>query len=227
MAIVQNTLIGRARRSVGGTTFATWNGLNILKAKILKPKPQTITDAVILNRAKMKLVGQSCAFISPFAKSIYRLGTPKTTGFAEIVKFFRNKITGAVGSLKLLVTDLVNTSFGSENTGGIFYTSVAKAGRLVTLTLVSFGSNPLLLNGFSLVNVCMVNESCTRVVYHEHISDGSHANFDVPCAEFFAVGEKVFCYINAEQIVDGGTDLICSMHAQNTVSLYHIDNIVL
>lgn len=33
MAVVQNTLIGRAKRSIGGVTFMTWKGLNVAKSK--------------------------------------------------------------------------------------------------------------------------------------------------------------------------------------------------
>src|SRR5574344_1175407 len=33
MAIVQNTLIGKASGSVGGTTFTSWKGKNVLKSK--------------------------------------------------------------------------------------------------------------------------------------------------------------------------------------------------
>lgn len=33
MSVVQNTLIGRSRGSIGGVTFATWKGLNVAKGK--------------------------------------------------------------------------------------------------------------------------------------------------------------------------------------------------
>lgn len=33
MAVVQNTLIGKSKQSVGGTTFSTWKGINVLKSK--------------------------------------------------------------------------------------------------------------------------------------------------------------------------------------------------
>ncbi|MEJ7823500.1 MAG: DUF6266 family protein, partial [Chitinophagaceae bacterium] len=42
MAIVQNTLIGRARKKIGNTVFATLKGQNILRAKPLTvAQPQT------------------------------------------------------------------------------------------------------------------------------------------------------------------------------------------
>lgn len=47
MAIVQNTLIGKASGSVGGTTFTSWKGKNVLKAKptqVANPRTQAQTD---------------------------------------------------------------------------------------------------------------------------------------------------------------------------------------
>jgi hypothetical protein len=54
MAIVQNTLIGRSRRSVGGVTFSTWKGLNVAKSKpvsVANPKsPKQIMRRSILTQ---------------------------------------------------------------------------------------------------------------------------------------------------------------------------------
>lgn len=35
MSVVQNTLIGRARKKIGGSVFSTWKGINVLKSKPL------------------------------------------------------------------------------------------------------------------------------------------------------------------------------------------------
>lgn len=55
MAIVQNTLIGRSRQSVGGTTFSTWKGLNVLKSKpITVANPDS--DAQKMRRSALRQV---------------------------------------------------------------------------------------------------------------------------------------------------------------------------
>lgn len=42
MARVQNTLIGKSSGSVGGATFSTWKGINVLKSKAIEvANPQT------------------------------------------------------------------------------------------------------------------------------------------------------------------------------------------
>jgi len=55
MAITQNTLIGRSKQSVGGTTFTTLLGKNVLKSKpvtVANPK----TEGQINQRAKLALL---------------------------------------------------------------------------------------------------------------------------------------------------------------------------
>lgn len=52
MARVQNTLIGKSSGSVGGATFSTWKGLNVLKSK-----PETVanpqSDNQLMRRSAM------------------------------------------------------------------------------------------------------------------------------------------------------------------------------
>lgn len=55
MAILQNTLIGRAKRSIGGVTFSTWKGLNVGKSKpvsVANPK----TPAQVQRRSALTQV---------------------------------------------------------------------------------------------------------------------------------------------------------------------------
>ncbi len=51
MAVVQNTLIGRSRGSVGGATFSKWKGLNVLKSKPESvEQPNTVPQQTQKNR---------------------------------------------------------------------------------------------------------------------------------------------------------------------------------
>lgn len=73
MAILQNTLIGRARRSIGGVTFSTWKGLNVGKSKpVSVANPNTIKQ-----QAQRSAVSQIVA--------IYRQTVaPVNIGFAKL-----------------------------------------------------------------------------------------------------------------------------------------------
>jgi hypothetical protein len=51
MARVQNTLIGKSSGSVGGATFSTWKGLNVLKSKAISvANPNTVPQQTQRNR---------------------------------------------------------------------------------------------------------------------------------------------------------------------------------
>jgi len=51
MARVQNTLIGKSSGSVGGATFSTWKGINVLKSKAISvANPQTVGQTTQRNR---------------------------------------------------------------------------------------------------------------------------------------------------------------------------------
>lgn len=64
MAVTQNTLIGRSRGSVGGTTFSKWKGLNVLKSKPESvEQPNTIGQQTQKNR--MALIVQIGRGIKP------------------------------------------------------------------------------------------------------------------------------------------------------------------
>lgn len=55
MAKVANVLIGKASGSVGGTTFSSWKGINVLKSKpTIVANPQT--DAQTVQRAAMAYI---------------------------------------------------------------------------------------------------------------------------------------------------------------------------
>lgn len=64
MAVTQNTLIGRSKGSVGGTTFSKWKGLNTLRSKPLTVEnPQT--DAQMAQRSKMALMVAAYRNLAP------------------------------------------------------------------------------------------------------------------------------------------------------------------
>ena len=112
MAISQNFLTGRMRKSAGGTRFSTWRGLNVVASKPMEVR-QNVTPAVQLNRNKMSLIGKMVSKLNPYVGMFYSLGISKTTPFADTVKFFRNRLTDL---LKFDASLFTNASLGTGNT---------------------------------------------------------------------------------------------------------------
>ena len=111
MAISQNFLTGRMRKSAGGTRFSTWRGLNVVASKPMEVR-QNVTPAVKLNRSKLSVVGKGVSKLNIVVNELYSLGIAKTTPFADTVRVFRSAMTD---SLKLDAAKLSGISFGTGN----------------------------------------------------------------------------------------------------------------
>ena len=82
MAISQNFLTGRMRKSAGGTRFSTWRGLNVVASKPMEVR-QNVTPVVQLNRDKLSLIGKMVSKLNPYVSLFYSLGISKRSGFAN------------------------------------------------------------------------------------------------------------------------------------------------
>ena len=186
MAISQNFLTGRMRKSAGGTRFSTWRGLNVVASKPMEVR-QNVTPAVELNRAKMSVVGQFTGKLSQFAKNAYSLGIAKTTPFADTVKFFRSKM---LDSLILDVSLLKDASFG---TGNVAVGSFANINDEVTSFEVDlyFDNSIWGLDNID-VTVIVFNDTMTKVGVYT-VSTLPTGSFLKNLSSFgFVAGDKVY-----------------------------------
>ena len=185
MAISQNFLTGRMRKSAGGTRFSTWRGLNVVASKPMEVR-QNVTPAVQLNRDKMSLIGKMVSKLNPYVSLFYSLGISKTTPFADTVKFFRNRLKD---DLKLNASLLANSSFGTGNTPTPSYAII----NVIIDNFVLEPSNISPLWGSDDVNfnITLINDTCTKVFSTPFVKDiyGSIA-IDLTSSGFI-VGDKV------------------------------------
>lgn len=93
MARVQNTLIGKSSGSVGGATFSSWKGINVLKSKaisVANPK----TDGQVLQRSKMTLMVQLYRLVSLMVQTGFKtLAVKKSEYNAFISENIQNALT--------------------------------------------------------------------------------------------------------------------------------------
>ena len=200
MAISQNFLTGRMRKSAGGTRFSTWRGLNIVASKPMEVK-QNITPAVQLNRNKMSLIGKMVSKLNPYVSSFYSLGISKTTPFADTVKFFRNRLKD---DLKLDASLLVNASFGTGNTPTPSYSITDTS--LDSLTLQPSAFSPLWGDDDVQVYVIIINDACTKIgiaTQTSTIDNGIVVNLG---SSEFVVGDKIAVCVKPVK-TRPGTDL--------------------
>lgn len=101
LTIVQNPLIGRAKKSLANTTFTTWKGLNVLKSKPISVEdPQT--DGQITQRLRMTGI---VAFYRMISSAVQLGFKERAIGKSEYNAFVSaNIIAGTSVSLPSTVT---------------------------------------------------------------------------------------------------------------------------
>lgn len=98
MARVQNTLIGKSSGSVGGATFSTWKGVNVLKSKAISvANPQTVPQ--MLQRAKMTLMVALFRLSSSVVQIGYKTLAVQQSAYNAFIK--QNIVNATSGSTAL------------------------------------------------------------------------------------------------------------------------------
>lgn len=159
MAVTQNFLIGRTRKSAGGTRFSTWKGLNVIAAKPMQVK-QNVTEAVELNRAKMAIISSLVKKLKIVLTSTYSLGIQKTTEFADAVKFFRLRL---LDTLNLDITLLAGASFGTGNATINPIAIEDTDDYTLILEWSNITKNPLFNTANTKVTIIVVNENANKI----------------------------------------------------------------
>lgn len=211
MAISQNFLTGRMRKSAGGTRFSSWRGLNIVASKPMKVQ-QNVTPAVQLNRDKMSRIGKLVSKMNPYVSTFYSLGISKTTPFADTVKFFRNRLKD---DLKFDISLLTGASFGTGNAPSPSYSIVST--HINDVELESANVSPLWGIDEVISTVVVVNDIGTKVYvssYQGPIQDGVNINLS---SSGFIVGDKIAVCIKPVK-TRPGTDLSGTVKFTDTTS---------
>ena len=211
MAISQNFLTGRMRKSAGGTRFSTWRGLNIVASKPMEVR-QNVTPAVQLNRSKMSLIGKMVSKMNPYVDVFYSLGISKTTPFADTVKFFRNRLKD---DLKLDASLLAGASFGTGNTPTPSY-------AITSVSIDDFGISPSNISplwGTDEIDlyITVMNDICTKV-HHSvyHLTPDAVISEDLNGTDFI-VGDKVAVCVKPVK-TRPGTDLSGTVKFSSTTA---------
>ena len=200
MAISQNFLTGRMRKSAGGTRFSSWRGLNIVASKPMEIR-QNVTPAVQLNRNKMSVIGKLVSKLNPYVGLFYSLGISKTTPFADTVKFFRNRLTD---SLKFDASMFTNASFGTGNTPSPTYhfSNIS----ISDIELNPSNISPLWGTDNVISTVTVVNETGTKIYVEEAVYPIGNA-FSISLASSdFVIGDKILVCVKPIK-TRPGTDL--------------------
>lgn len=213
MAISQNFLTGRMRKSAGGTRFSTWRGLNIVASKPMEVR-QNVTPAVQLNRDKMAVIGKMVSKLNTIVNDMYSLGIAKTTPFADTVKFFRNRI---LDSLKLDAVSLNGAQFGTGNVPSGSYICVTPDSSSFECEAENeasiFGSSDIIRT------IIVVNDLATKVGIFDY-EGAINAQFSIDLTTAgFGPGDKI-AFAVRPRLSQPGADLSGKVKFAATSSFY-------
>lgn len=103
LTVVQNTLIGRSKQSIGNATFTTWKGKNVLKSKpITVENPRT--DGQVLQRLRMRAIVSAFRAMSSTIVVGFK---ERAVGMSEYNAFTKTNIIGAT-TVSLPNNDAIN-----------------------------------------------------------------------------------------------------------------------
>lgn len=129
MARVQNTLIGKSSGSVGGATFSTWKGINVLKSKAISvANPKTVAQQTQRNRMALMVAifrSISIAVVAGFktlaiGKSEYNafvsanIQDAVSVGIPPQVEIDQNKLLVSKGTIGITPINVLSSANGSD-----------------------------------------------------------------------------------------------------------------
>jgi hypothetical protein len=145
MSLVSNPLIGRAKQSMGGATFTTWKGKQVLKNKatsVANPR----SEGQINQRAKLSFLVALYAFLSAVVKQGFKemaVGMSEFNGFTSAN--LKNGSVTATGGVATFVPAELEISKGSLAQTAISSVTAVDQDTTVIINFPSTLSNP----GFS------------------------------------------------------------------------------
>jgi len=134
MSVVQNTIIGRARGSVGNLTFTTWKGMNVMKSK-----PTSVhnpnTAGQLSQRAVLKKAVSFYKTIVAVANTGFQYKAIKQSAYNAFVSLNTKSgafnVTGGVG---VLTPSLLKVSDGALTPTPIANVTASTGSHSITVT---------------------------------------------------------------------------------------------
>jgi hypothetical protein len=188
MAITQNFLIGRTRKSAGGTRFSTWKGLNVIAAKQINVK-QTITEALTISRGKMAAAIVISKQLKLIIKSIFDFGIQKTTEFAATTGFFLEKINE---NFELDLMSIRDQQLGTGNTYPNKIASEETDDTFLNLQWNNSQKNIVFNNEDTEITVIITNFNGTKIKIINKHKIGTSTQLSINLESIFNTNEAFF-----------------------------------
>jgi len=189
MAIVQNTLIGRTRQSVGGTTFSKWKGSNVLRSKASSVKNPK-TDGQVSNRAQMTGIVAYARAILFFIQLGLNEVSKNMSQYNSFVKFNKGLIDFSTGVITAgRETEIVATKGSLEPLKNFVCSAAMTTGLQIEWDTI--GYNPL--TSMTDTILCYVYNKNTQELTG-YITAATRANGTINITKTFNSGDELVVF---------------------------------
>jgi len=199
--ITQNPVTGRMSGNIANTRFGVWRGINVAASIGLKEqrKPQTMSTAVILNQAKMRLSGKTTGEILSFVKQIFPFKMIGTTEFAETLKYFRKKLTGIFSALLLDYSLMHDTSIGNGYTTNFLFnvSNALASGLVVNCSNVSVTDEHF--DPGAEMWLLVVNDKYNKAHLFDVLATINDGTGTVDLTGYFSAADNIMCFVGVNE----------------------------
>lgn len=216
MAILQNTLIGRASGSIGGVTFSTWKGLNVGKSKPVSVANPDTDPQKAQRSALAQLVAIFRQVVGGVDLGFKKLAVHQSAYNAWMSYNLKNAVSKAGAVATILKQDLL---FAKGTVGVVVFTSRAATVSTEDITLAWDASDiPVGGSATDEVSLVVINGTSGIALYLPALSgqirSSGTAEFAVP-SDFMTTGNSLTIYPFFRNPITG--DVSDSYHYNVTV----------
>lgn len=202
MAVVQNTLIGKTRGSVGNATFTTWKGLNVLKSKaVTVANPRSLGQ--VSQRAKLTLIVMVYREISSVIKRGFKSGAVNQSEYNAFTSQNIVSATSTDGEGRAsLETENLLISKGSMGSTQIDSITAIDGSNTIN---VGWLSSPLPIGGAGTDSPLIAVYNETQNVWGAYNGNGTRTDEEAEFSmtENFESGDLVSVYLGFYSNIDG------------------------
>lgn len=200
MAVVQNTLIGKSRQSIGGATFSTWKGINVLKTKPTSvANPQS--DKQMMQRSALQQMVAIYRIVSIGVKKGWKkYATQKSEYNAFTSNALKNAFNFDTPPVAELNPELLKITNGTITSGNEEFAAVVTAPDTMEIDWVaSLAGNQAASDE---VQVAVISSDATRVkailIDKQGRSDNTYTLTSLPDETFVAGDVVLFGFTRAD-----------------------------
>lgn len=214
MAVVQNTLIGKAKQSVGGTTFSTWKGINVLKSKAVSVRNPD-SDLQKMRRSALTQIVEMYRIISVCVKKGWKKDAIKKSEYNAFSSYnLLNAFNYSSPPTATLILNNLRITNGTITTGNESFDATYNSPSNMELNWNNSLTGNQSANDEIQAVVCDAVTGRVKAIIIDKLGRSlGTTDISVIPGESFSVNDKVFCGFVRSDYSDASVSTMVNSHA--------------